>query len=206
MELEKNVYFVTVKGVQYPVEFRVSLLSNDMKNAAFLAGELANSAFYFSSYANVNGDTKLDVDLDFTMDTSAKKKLRPFTYEERIDAVKKVNTFKERYPKASRQRITEKISDSGSRQEFMPLVGELVNLMFSEILHLMNNGEKEQFMKVNNVVLCFSDIPSKTDFALLSDSCHYVVFISFVRNTMNCNILGKQLVKHFNAFKGGIHL
>ena len=75
VELEKNVYHVTVKGVQYPMEFRVSLLSNNMKNAAFLAGELANSAFYFSSYANINDNTKLYVNLEFTMDTSAKKKL-----------------------------------------------------------------------------------------------------------------------------------
>ena len=48
VELEKNVYHVNVKGVQYPMEFRVSLMSNNMKNVAFLAGQLANSALYFS--------------------------------------------------------------------------------------------------------------------------------------------------------------
>ena len=62
--------------------------------------------------------------------------------------------------------------------------------MFSEILHLMDNSAKEQFM-VNNVVLCLSDIPSKTDFALLSNSCHYVVLISIVRKSSEISILWK---------------
>ena len=36
------------------VEFKITELPNDMKMLPFLAGELSNSASYFTTFANVN--------------------------------------------------------------------------------------------------------------------------------------------------------
>ena len=52
--LENNVFTVNVNGVSYNVEFKLEALPNDMKMLAFLAGELSNSAYYFSTFGNVN--------------------------------------------------------------------------------------------------------------------------------------------------------
>ena len=53
-EVEVTVFQVKVGKVVHQVEFIVEALPNDIKNCAFLAGELPNSAFYFSAFANVN--------------------------------------------------------------------------------------------------------------------------------------------------------
>ena len=44
--LENEVYTVNVQGKEYFIEFKVELLSNDMKIPAFLGGELTNAAYF----------------------------------------------------------------------------------------------------------------------------------------------------------------
>ena len=53
-KLERTTYSVTYGGKTVEVKFVISELPNDMKMLYFLAGELSNSASYFSSFGNVN--------------------------------------------------------------------------------------------------------------------------------------------------------
>lgn len=58
------------------------MFPNDMKYLAFFAGELSNSAKYFSSFANVNEDDIGDVTATFRVKTS--NKWKPWGYAQRI--------------------------------------------------------------------------------------------------------------------------
>ena len=55
---------------------------NDVKYLAFLAGELSNSAKYFSSFVNVNKDDIGDATATFGVTTS--NKWQPWGYAQRI--------------------------------------------------------------------------------------------------------------------------
>ena len=64
---------------QYKVEFQVGSPPNDMKMLAFLCGELTNSAYYFTTFADV---TKDDIKKSFSIDGSISWK--PFTFERSV--------------------------------------------------------------------------------------------------------------------------
>ena len=131
-EVEGTVFQVTVGSAVHQVEFIVEALPNDMKNCAFLAGELSNSAFYFSTFANVNIKSKLNVNLTFTLEETGE--LRPFTYKERTAAAVKVDKLRKELlrdgysedSKPFRDKICGKCRALESRQEHMPLVGVYV--------------------------------------------------------------------------------
>lgn len=52
--LERNVFTNSVNGDVVKIEFCLSELPNDFKMLCFLAGELTNAAYYFSTFANIN--------------------------------------------------------------------------------------------------------------------------------------------------------
>ena len=52
--LESTVFELSINDKNFKVEFKLGELPNDMKMLAFLAGELSNAAYYFSTFANVN--------------------------------------------------------------------------------------------------------------------------------------------------------
>ena len=54
--LESKVFLVSVDTENVKVEFKLAELSNDMKMLSFLAGELSNSAKYFTTFADVNSE------------------------------------------------------------------------------------------------------------------------------------------------------
>lgn len=81
--LEKEVFEVQINGNLFTVEFKVESLPNDMKMLAFLAGELTNSAYYFTTFGNVNYGNVNDYRKKFNVDW------RTFRYADRVqDAIK----------------------------------------------------------------------------------------------------------------------
>ena len=54
--LGSRPFKIKYDGKSFQVEFKLEVLPNDMKMSAFLAGELTNSAYYFSTFANVHKD------------------------------------------------------------------------------------------------------------------------------------------------------
>ena len=59
--IESKEYFVKESKVTFSFE----LVPADMKWLASISGELSNAAYYFSTFANVNNDTKHTVNCSF---------------------------------------------------------------------------------------------------------------------------------------------
>ena len=77
--LESSSFNINVDGKSFKVEFKLELLSNDMKMLAFLAGESTNSAYYFSTFANVHKDNANVLDISYNSGKSTD--WTPFTYQ-----------------------------------------------------------------------------------------------------------------------------
>ena len=90
--LESAVFTVNVGGKQHLVEFKLKALPNDMKMLAFLAGELSNAAYYFSTFANVHKANSNDVTLSFSL--NEKTEWKPFEYVKRVNDAKLVQEKK----------------------------------------------------------------------------------------------------------------
>ena len=58
--LESKVFLVSVDNENVKVDFNLAELPNDMKMLSFLAGELSNSAKYFTTFADVNSENYRD--------------------------------------------------------------------------------------------------------------------------------------------------
>ena len=87
--LESQVFKVDFKGEKVKVEFKLASLPNDLKNLAFIAGELPCSATYFSTFANV---TKHDSNtLKFY-----EKDWKAWKYDDRVINAKKVEKKEKR--------------------------------------------------------------------------------------------------------------
>ena len=102
-----------------------------MKKLAFLSGELSNSAKFFSSFANLSSDNANDVNASFGIEE--RNTWQPWQYSERLSVANDVEKLKANLAKqklndsTKRSRITTFISSKGSRQEFVPPLGALVD-------------------------------------------------------------------------------
>ena len=90
--LESRSFKLNINGKDFQVEFKLELLPNDMKMLAFLAGELANSAYYFSTFADVHKDNA-NV-LDKCYNTGKSTDWMPFTYQKRLNDARLVEQKK----------------------------------------------------------------------------------------------------------------
>ena len=75
--LESKVFLVSVDTENVKVEFKLAELPNDMKMLSFLAGELSNSAKYFTNFADVNSENYRDYTKSFGIHC------KPFLKQER---------------------------------------------------------------------------------------------------------------------------
>ena len=136
-----------------------------MKMLAFLAGELTNSAYYFSTFANVHKDNANVLDISYNSGKSTD--WTPFTYQKRLNDAKLVQQkiielSKKKCTAATFCRnTTTYIRSLKRRQEFVPLVGTYIGKAKAEPLHLKNNVCKEIFLKVWNVVISVAEVNTK---------------------------------------------
>ncbi|CAB4021988.1 Hypothetical predicted protein [Paramuricea clavata] len=126
------------------VKFCVAELPNDMKMVVFLSGELSNSAKHFSSFADVSNDSANEV--KGTFGVKENNTWHPWEYSSRLTVVKKVEGLKKTLSKeksadrTKRSKITSLIAKLKSRQEFIPVLGPIVDRIRIEPLHLKNNA------------------------------------------------------------------
>ena len=110
-----------------------------MKWLASFSGEVSNAAYYFSSFANVNNDSKNAV--NGTLGLQPDSSWQPWKYEERLKVAKKVSQMKEELNQkklsvaTKRKKVLELIKTLESRQEFPPLLGPLIDKAYAEPLH-----------------------------------------------------------------------
>lgn len=158
--IESKEYFV--KG--FKVTFSFEMLPADMKWLATYSGELPNSACYFSSFANVSSNDKHVV--NGSLGPGSENTWQPWVYEERLKVVQAVDEMKEGLSKKKlsvatvRKKTLEFIKGQGSRQEFEPLIGPLVDKAYAEPLHNSNNAWQFLHLKLLEVAIAKSEIPT----------------------------------------------
>ena len=79
-----------------------------------------------------------------------------------------------------------------SRQEFHPLVGNYIDKMKCEPLHLKNNTCKELFMVVLKVTISEAKLSKIKKFAEVPENNIFQDFLNFVHYNMGCNYLKKK--------------
>lgn len=89
--IESKVY--AFPDTNYKVKFSFELVPSDMKWASTYSGELANSAYYFSPFGNVNNDNKNTV--NGSLGTESSCTWQPWDYSFRLDMAAKVEKKKE---------------------------------------------------------------------------------------------------------------
>lgn len=201
--LESTVFTINVNDVVHKVEFSLGELPNDMKMLAFLAGELTNSSYYFTTFGTANQDNAANMNFSYG------DQWKPFDYEKRIEDVKKIEVKKNEIEKKSkgnsltkRSMLTSYISKTlQSRQEFEPLVGQYIDRAKAEPLHLKNNVVKEHFIKIFALVLAVYPIGSFKIFSEIPCNQTFPKFVEFIRSKMNCNFLAKKIITWFNENK-----
>ena len=155
--LEDNIFEIKSDGVTINVEYKVAELSNDMKMLCFLAGELSNSAHYFSTFANVNKTNCSSIDKKIGDGSSDWK---PYSFKQRIEDSAKAQRKCQELSKSNntkatqRSKLTAYIKDTlKSRQELPPVIDHFIDRAKSEPLHLKNNIVKEVFIKLLRVTI-----------------------------------------------------
>ena len=201
-KIQGKSYPIACKGKAIDVKFVFAELPNDMKMLAFLGGELSNSAKYFSSFADV--DKNSVGELNGTFGRESTDTWKPWVYKRRIEVVKAVETFKEKVEmknvkeSTKRSNITSFIATQKSRQEFVPLVAELIDRAHVEPLHLKNNLCALAHRHLLNLAVskltsssisCFSQVPKDTPF---------FQFIEALRSKCKLKRLAKKVISWYN--------
>lgn len=178
--IEASTYAISCKGEITNVKFYISELPNDMKMIAFLGGELSNSAKYFSSFGNVTLDNARKP--TGTYGTQPTDTWKPWEYCRRLQVVKEVEKFFKSLEKSKtsnatkRSKVTAFIAQQKSRQEFEPVVGELIDRVHVDPLHLKNNACS---LAHRNILHLYSTQHIKlTEFGNILYSCS--IFIIFL--------------------------
>ena len=132
--LTNTIYSMSCKGetVQLP---------NYMKMVAFLGSELSKIATYFSSFADVSKHSKSFC--ESTYGSSASDMCKPWKYSKRVKVANAVEKFKRKLiPKLAESNNRSKVISLNAsqiiRQDFICLVGELIDKALVDPLHLKN--------------------------------------------------------------------
>lgn len=203
--VEKQIFPINVNGTVVKVKFCIAELPNDMKMLAFLAGELSNSAKYFSTFANVCTDNYKDI--SGTFGEGASDIWKPWKYSERLTVAKTVDVMKKKVekqnckPATKRSKITAFIGQKHSRQEFVPLVGKLIDQAHVDPLHLKNNACALAHRYLLNEILAISNLSNSILFSQVPASSPFGKYIMTMKHKCNLSRLANQIVRWFNETK-----
>ena len=206
--LENNIFEIKSEDVTVNVEYKVAELSNDMKMLCFLAGELSNSAHYFSTFANVNKADCSNINKNIGDRSSDWK---PYSFKQRIEDSVKVQRKCQELSKLNstkatkRSKLTAYIKDTlKSRQEFPPVIDNFIDRAKSEPLHLKNNIVKEVFIKLLKVAISQTNLGNVKTFTDLPEDTPLFKFCSYIKSDMSCNYLVNKLGQWFNESGGKV--
>ncbi len=204
--ITNSTYSVLYKGKPITVKFVVRELPNDMKMLAFLAGELTNSATYFSTFADVSKDNLVNCKGTFGPETSSTWK--PWEFRKRVSNARAVSKYKEKLnpnlaKNTTRNKITTFIAKQKSRQEFVPLVGDMIDNAHIEPLHLKNNACALAHCHLLKLALSWSNLSSGISiFSQVPSQCLFFKYIETLKTKCNLNRLAKKIVRWFNDTGG----
>ena len=181
-----------------------------MKMLAMLAGELTISAKYFSPFANVCKDDCTDLRGTFGVD--AKNKWQPWNFENRRSVVKQVEMFKktienkEISEKSKRSKVTDFIARNKSRQEFLPLVGKVIDKAHVEPLHLKNNSWQYFFKEILKEAIRKSNVPDNCQkFTEIPNDSIFARVINALQMEVKAKSLSRKVKHWFDEIQGRTH-
>ena len=174
-----------------------------MKMLSFLGGELSNSAKFSSSFANVSNDNAHDI--RGTFGREEKNKWKSWMYSERLKVVKSVEQVKQKLSKQTlfescmRSKVTSFIAGKNSRQEFEPLLGEIIDRAHVKPLHLKNNACALAHRYLLCEVTMLSNLPDSVKvFSQIPNNSPIAKFVMTQKTKSHLSRLAKQIVKWFN--------
>ena len=207
-DIESTPHTINVNNSPVTVKFSFSELPNDMKMLCFLAGELSNSAKYFSTFANVHYDDFKSSSGSFSL--SGGGMWHPWAYDERISVAKQVSAFKTKQsqskkklaPATLRTQVTTFIASKKSRQELPPPIGKLVDRAHIEPLHLKNNACAHAHKLLLNEVLHISNLPkSVQSFSAVPSHSPFHKYVTTMRTSCKLGRLSDRIVRWFSETK-----
>ena len=200
--LESKQYTDVVDDVT--ISFTFELVPADMKWLAFYSGELNNAAYYFSSFGNVNDDTKKIV--GGSLGFSPSDTWKPWSYTHRLDVANKVvklnNSLENSKLAAStkRNKVLTLIRNEKSRQERVPILGKLVDNGLAEPLHNTNNAWQYFNKQLMTLILDASSIPKNTkDINELTEDCPFLLYLHTLKGQVKCNLLYLKTKRWFQS-------
>ena len=198
-KIERSTYSVVCGGETVEVKFVISELPKDMKMLYFLAGELSNSASYFSTFGNVNTATSANCKDTFGPEPS--NTWQPWAYSNRLEVAGKVEKFKKSLEKkhltdvTKRPKVTSYISRQKSRQEFVPLLGNIIDRAHVEPLHLKNNACALAHRHLLHLAIKTSHLPNSiSSFADIPSACMFAKYVETLRSKCSRTRLAKKVV------------
>ena len=202
--LQQRTFPIAINdNVNVNVKFIIAELPNDMKMLAFLSGELNNSATFFSSFADVSYSSGRSRDGTFGKEEN--NLWKPWDYKKRLRVVRQVEEEKKKLEKkkiadkTKRHNITELIAKLKSRQEFKPLLEDIIDVAHVEPLHLKNNACALVHRYLLEEVVRISKIPSDNIlFSQLPSNCPFVHYVNVLSNKCCLSRLAKKVIKHYN--------
>ena len=141
--------------------------------------------------------------LNGTLGPGSTNTWQPWDYNQRLSVAKDVQKFSQNLEhspiteKTKRTKLTNFIRSKKSRQQFEPVLGQLVDKAIAEPLHNMNNAW--QFFNINllNLVLDMSQISDVINSINdLASNCPFLLYLKAIK-VANCNLLYKKLKKWF---------
>lgn len=202
--IESKVY--SLPGIDFRVKFSFELVPSDMKWASTFSGELPNSAFYFSPFGDVNSDNKYTV--NGSLGTEASCTWKPWDYNRRLEVAAKVEEKREKLERSQyadstkRNKLLDHIRNQKSRQEYLPILGKLVDAIYAEPLHNANNAWQQLNVLILEHAIAKSNIPkSCTNPSELPD-CQFISYLSALKQ-MNAKRLYKKVKKWFSQGQKG---
>ena len=198
--VSNTTYSVSCKGQPVLVNFVVSELPNDMKMLAFLAGELSNSATFFSTFANVSKDNLVNCKGTFGPEKS--NTWTPWSFDERVKVAKAVvEKYKQKLSptlskNTTQNKITTFIAKQNSRQEFVPLLGDNIDKAHIEPLHLKINACALAHRYLLKLVLSWSNLSSNiSSFSQVPSKCLFFKYVETLRSKCKLNRLAKKVIR-----------
>ena len=188
------------------IKFKFAELPNDMKMLAYLAGELPNSAKYFSTFGNVCNDDVYDVSKTFGSEPT--NTWKPWDYRQRVSTAKKVHVFKTKLSKqplaeqTKRSKITAFIAGCKSRQEFVPPIGRLIDKAHADPLHVKNNACQLIHKQMLSEAIGKSALGDNiSNFKAVPSSSAFYKFIHVLKHKCQLSRLANKIIHWFDETK-----
>ena len=132
--IEKQIN--VLPGLKTKARFTVELIPSDMKWAATFSGELSNAAHFFSPFGNVSESNKCTV--NGCLGPAETCTWKPWLYQDRLEVAANITAKKEELEKTTlaestkRSKVLNYIQSLNSRQEYVPVLKELLDKMYAE--------------------------------------------------------------------------